>query len=444
MQEMTTFLAAVDNLFRKVGLKYKSVKLDSGERKGDAPRREETAGRSGSLIEFFRSARWLNPRRARGWCRMLGTVLGVCVLTYVALSTGGIGIDGKPLGTDFVSFYAASKLALAGHPEQAYNVQSHLEAQTQIFNRSIGYGFFFYPPIYLLFCLPLALLPYGLSLALWLGTTLLAYWRVVRAFLGTTGLTEAILAFPAVLLTLGHGQNAFLSTGLFGGAILAQTRWPALSGVLFGALAFKPQLGIVIPFALIATRRWNIFFAASVTVVALIALTVALFGADTWRSFLDGSALAGMVLEQGVVEPYKMVSAYAGIRVLGGGSTFAFIVQGVVSLCAISAMTLTLRSRKRADEDNNPLMVVSALLASPFLLDYDLTLLALPMAWLHREATRTRFLPYEKITLFAAFVLPLVSRLIGLVAHAPIGPLVIALLFLVIARRMLKPDLHAV
>ena len=41
-------------------------------------------------------------------------------------------------------------------------------------------------------------------------------------------------------------------------------------------------------------------------------------------------------------------------------------------------------------------MVAAALLASPFLLDYDLTLLAIPLAWSVREALRAGFAPGER------------------------------------------------
>ena len=57
------------------------------------------------------------------------------------------------VGPDFTSFWSASKLALGGHPEQAWNIQAHGAVQTAYWPDS-GYAAFFYPPPFLLICLP--------------------------------------------------------------------------------------------------------------------------------------------------------------------------------------------------------------------------------------------------------------------------------------------------
>ena len=80
-------------------------------------------------------------------------------------------------------------------------------------------------------------------------------------------------------------------------------------------------------------------------------------------------------------------------------------------------------------------MVAAALLASPFLLDYDLTLLAIPLAWSAREASRAGFAPGERIVLALAYVLPLFSRLAAGALGLPLAPLTIAAVFLYVLRR---------
>lgn len=123
-----------------------------------------------------------------------------------------------------------------------------------------------------------------------------------------------------MLINLGHGQNAFLSAALFGAATLELNSRPTIAGVLFGWLAYKPQLGIVIPFALVAARRSNTFAAASATVFALAAIATLAFGADIWCAFLANTSLATAVLERGLVEACKLQSTYAAVRVLGGSA----------------------------------------------------------------------------------------------------------------------------
>ena len=83
-------------------------------------------------------------------------------------------------------------------------------------------------------------------------------------------------------------------------------------------------------------------------------------------------------------------------------------------------------------------MVTAALLASPYLLDYDLVLLAIPLAWMAREGVRTGFRPWEKLALLAGFVLPVVSRTIASGLGLPLAPLVIGALFVLVLRRGLE------
>jgi alpha-1,2-mannosyltransferase len=71
---------------------------------------------------------------------------------------------------------------------------------------------------------------------------------------------------------------------------------------------------------------------------------------------------------------------------------------------------------------------------SPFFLDYDLTMMAIPLAWLLVEGLKRGFLPWEKLILGAGFLLPLVARDLALHLSMPIGPLVMIALLLACAR----------
>ena len=55
-----------------------------------------------------------------------------------------------------------------GLAQRADDIAAHHAQQTAIFGRDTGYAAFFYPPIFLLVCLPLAVLPYLAALAAWL------------------------------------------------------------------------------------------------------------------------------------------------------------------------------------------------------------------------------------------------------------------------------------
>ncbi len=118
------------------------------------------------LFVKLRNPQWLNAERARAWCRVLAAVTWVVVFAYIITSRDGVDYFGEPVGTDFVSFWTASRLSLMGHPNSAYDPIVLQAAERALFPTVVsGYFAFLYPPTFLLLCLPLALLPYSAALA---------------------------------------------------------------------------------------------------------------------------------------------------------------------------------------------------------------------------------------------------------------------------------------
>lgn len=391
-----------------------------------------------AFLNALREAAWLDGERARAWRNVLLAVSAIAALAWIALGRDGLDLTGKPLGTDFLSFYAASKLALAGHPAGAYDVAIHGSAETRVF-AGLDYAAFFYPPLFLLICAPLATLPYVGALAAWLTATGAAFAASLRSWLDRRIGWATVAAFPAVLMNAGHGQNAFLSAALLGAGAARLDRRPILAGVAFGLVAFKPHLGLVLPIALMARGRWKTFAAAGVTVAGFAAASLAAFGVETWRGFLAGSALARATLEQGLVDPAKMASAFAATRVLGGPAPLAYAVQAALALAVAAALVAALRRRPGAPAEG-ALILLASLLTSPFLLDYDLAILAFPLAWLAGQGLASGFRAWEKIALLAGFVLPLVARPLAMHAHLPVAPAVLAALFTLALRRAIPQE----
>ena len=125
---------------------------------------------------------------------------------------------------------------------------------------------------------------------------------------------------------------------------------------------------------------------------------------------------------------------------MGAPLVVAYGVQALVSLAAVAALIAMLR-RTRDPRLQIAATACASLLATPFVLDYDLTLLALPLALVFSRARGKfppceKFLPYEKSALLAAYVLPAVARPLALYAHLPLAPLTLALLLLSLMRRV--------
>jgi len=388
-----------------------------------------------TVLAALRDAEWLTATRARVYPRLLLAASLGLALVWIVAARGGVDLAGKPLGTDFVSFFAASELALQGRAADAYDVAAHWAAQKALFGPAVGYSAFFYPPPYLLLCLPLALLPYFASLLVWLAATGYAYWRVARAWAGPRFDAAVLLAFPAFLVNAGHGQNGFLSAALIGAGALGLERRPIVAGLLFGALVYKPQLALMIPIGLIASRRWTTFAVAAFTAAALCAASYLIWGEPVWRGFLDASPLARAALERHLVGDEKMQSVFGAVRLLHGPLALAYAAQGATAFAAAAAL-VWLQRRDFRGPSEAPALVAATLLASPFLLDYDLTLLAFPLAYLAREGLERRFAPFEKSVLVVAYLLPLASRILAGGLDLPIAaPTIAATLYFVVWRR---------
>jgi alpha-1,2-mannosyltransferase len=151
--------------------------------------------------------------------------------------------------------------------------------------------------------------------------------------------------------------------------------------------------------------------------------------------FADGR-LARSALENNLVGDEKMQSVFAAARLLHGSLGLAWAAQIATALCAVTALWRLERRAFRAPAEAAAI-VCACLLASPFLLDYDLTLIAIPLVWLLGEGLRTGFLPFEKALLTLAFALPLVSRTIAGVVGLPLAPLIIAAILALTLRRAL-------
>jgi hypothetical protein len=262
--------------------------------------------------------------------------------------------------------------------------------------------------------------------------TLALYLIVARRILGerSWAVLVPLLAFPAVFWTLGLGQNAFLTAALFGAGSLWIDRRPVLAGLLFGALCYKPHFGLLIPVALAAGGHWRAFAAACVSTTALFALSLILFGWETWHGFLASAAQSHVAYESGQVTFGGFVSPFGALLLLGGTRTAAYAVQAGATIAAGLLVVFVWRRRP-------PLPIRAATLAAatlvaiPVVLVYDLMLAAIAALWLIRDQNG---LPaWEKAVLAALFVIPFNARGIAEAWHFPVAPLIaVALLALTV------------
>ena len=392
------------------------------------------------IIAALRDGTWLAPARVTrlATAALAGTVL---FLLFLAATSHGLNdYSGRPLGTDFSSFYAAGRLAgTGGDPYDSASLQA---AQRAIFGEATPYYAFAYPPIFLLLVSPLTVLPYLPALLIWQAATFLFYfWGMVllkRRF--ASSLPDRIFyqcaaGYTAVFVCLTHGQNGFLTAGLFAAALalLDIRHWSA--GLLFGLVAFKPQFGLLIPFALAAGGYWRSFLAAAAAVFALAALSALLFGEQIWFGFFSAAADARrVILEADGVGYAKMVSVFSWFRLWHLPLTAAYAAQAVA---VILVLVINLRLwRSGADPRlRGAALCTGTLLATPFALDYDLMLMAPAILLLTSYQVEKGGIPFGATLLFGLWAMPLFVRGIAAAVLIPVASWMLAGCFLILSRR---------
>lgn len=387
-------------------------------------------------LDLLRRADWLTRDRVIAWSSVLFG-LELLVLVFLALWQHGafVPVAHSP-ASDFASFYAAGKLALAGTPQLAYDQAAHYLAQRQATGADASHQFFFYPPVYLLLCAPLATMPYLVAFAVFEIASLAMFVVMMRALVREHGVgwLMPLLAFPAVFWTIGLGQNSFLTATLFGGFTLLLERRPLGAGILLGGLCYKPHFGLLVPVALLAGRQWRAFAATTGTVACLVAVSLALFGWQTWTDYFAAFAHSDEVYVSGTIDFAGIITPFGAMRLLGFAPGFAYAAQAVVTVTMVGLIAL-LWHRATSYNLRAAALLSATLLAVPLALLYDKLLLLVAAGWLLRATRETGRLSWERLVLLAIYPLALVTLQIGQAFHIPLGPLTTGAVLVLCLRR---------
>jgi alpha-1,2-mannosyltransferase len=382
----------------------------------------------------LRNGDWITEQRLKTYPLILLVLSALAIAATIAASHDRLGPDNRPLGTDFSQVWVAGVEALRGNPEEPFDLRRHIAEQHAEFGENSAVYGWHYPPYFLAPAALLAHLPYLAALLVWQLATLTLYLAAVAAILHESKLALGLvalsaLAFPAVVINLGHGQNGFLTAGLIGTGFLLLDRRPILSGILFALLAYKPQFGLVVPIVLIVGGRWRTLGSAAATLALMTMATIAAFGVGSWIAFFRSLALTReLVIEQGAIGFEKIQSVFAAVRLIGGGVQAAYATQAAVTLLALGSVALLWRSG--ADSRlKSAAAILATLLTTPYCLDYDMAALGPAIAFLVAHGRKEGFRPFEKTALVVAFAAPLVSRPLATLLPLPAGIVAIIAVF---------------
>ena len=290
--------------------------------------------------------------------------------------TALVTILADPYQMDFVSYWAAARLTVAGNPAGAYDLALH---------RSVELGAiplrgalpFAYPPCFLLLLAPFGLLAYPVAAVAWVLLGVAAYGAGLRRW----ALPWLAFSFPPLLVNVITGQSGLLATAVLAGGIMLLPKRPIVAGFLLGLLVVKPQLGLVIPLALLAGREWRVIAGAAASALGLVALSLLVFGWAPWQAWFGNAAVAASIASEGLAGWHRMASVYGALREAGLASVAAWLVHAALALGAAGAACLVWY-RRAEPEPRAAALAAATALASPYLFVYDSLILVLPFLWL--------------------------------------------------------------
>ncbi len=372
---------------------------------------------------------WLSSERCIAWCGALLLLEVLGGLVVAAYASGLIPPSVGALPTDFVSFYAAGRLADAGTPALVYDRAALLAAEHVARGAGTTYLPFNYPPVFLLLCAALGRLPYAAALIAFEAVGFAALVPALRRILGLRGWRAKawvqlvpFLAFPAVWINAVLGQNAFVTAALFAwGLLLLQAR-PLVAGLLLGTLCYKPHFGLLVPLALATGGHWRAIAGAALAVAFWVGLSLAAFGAGAWMAYLAALPAMPAEYQSGAITFAGMVTPLGAARVMGWSPAAGYAAQAGSALAAAAAVAWVW-SRGTAPALCAATLLAGTLLCAPLLLLYDLVLAAVAIAFLSAHARATAWLAHEKLLLGVVVAVPLFTFSAAYAFAVPIGPL---------------------
>jgi hypothetical protein len=343
---------------------------------------------------------------------------------------------------DFLVFHAAGRAWIEGQGALIYDSNALTAFQNALYADrlpgEVRFRPFLYPPTWLLMLLPFAALAVGKAYALFLsGTVALA--TVLEGRHDWPGWL-AILVSPAAVWVALTGQNTFLSLALFYGGFRLLDTAPPAAGILLGLLAYKPQLWVLVPIAMIAARQWRVLAWMIGTVIVMALASLVVFGPELWRAFFAAAreaSSARIVDEMLTRVSTQIVSPFASAYILGLPRSVASALQMAGAVLAVAAVWAAFR-RHPSSIARTAVLATATFLVSPYTLNYDLLLLMPAVVGLFRQGAGKGFHPAERLIHLLLWLMPLGGMILARFG-LPLVPLVILLFGLVAWMRLIAP-----
>jgi hypothetical protein len=310
---------------------------------------------------------------------ILGGALFALTLVSYLLTTNWAGAFPRDkatlvLGRDFLNLWMYGVASFAPDPARYYDLATYNDALAHMLGPGYPGQNWPNPPTALVVMAPFGLLNYFPALLAWFSVGGLAFYLAGRREVADWRTLAIVLVSPAALMCVLSGQSSLLTTAALLAIFASLDERPIAAGVLIGLLTVKPQLGILFPFALMASKRWEVFFVAAATALALLAASVAIGGIEGWQDYVTKALpLQREVLQDaaGTAMPFQP-SIFMNIRGVVGNHA-GEIIQFGFTIAAVAAVAAAFRWRRDGDPRMlQALFFACTVSASPYMGAYDL------------------------------------------------------------------------
>jgi alpha-1,2-mannosyltransferase len=398
--------------------------------------------------------------------RLQKTLLLLCAMCLT--TQAGINLfhelSSTRFGGDFISFWNAAHRVRHGDIAAIYDP----DAWHRILSNTTGpksLSWFVYPPFTLFGLWPLGDATYNEAVLAWSLVPLAFFFALIVLLAKRSGLgldaspacenswsrkqAYAVLvafSFPFLTDNLIFGQTGTLVAVFFLGMAYFWPMRPILAGICIGFLAIKPQMGLLIPFALLASGQWRVVAAAATTVLCLIVLSTIWLGVAIWTDYLCMSLLFGHFIGSGFGGIWQLaLGPYVSLQGAGMPAAFAGVFQVVISVAVLTAIIQAFWRWKANQQEAGKedarldlrlgLLAAGTLLITPYTLSYDTPLLMLSIIPLLVRNWRDGWDGIELVSVTALLMLPDAQQVLAFFWHVPFAFLALLLWFGVLYRR---------
>ncbi len=312
---------------------------------------------------------------------------------------------------DFSNLWAGGKIVARGDIVHLFDVSQYRADLRSLLSPYINKQEWSYPPSILLLGYPLSQMPILPAYVVWTVGTSLMFLFSLRLLHLPWGACIVVALSPAAMMNIALGQNGALTAALLiAGLSLTKTK-PVLAGILFGLLTIKPQIGILVPFCLVASGNYRAIAAAGAVAIVMVILSGTFFGFAAWNLFwLETRPLMTAILEAPYPQDYhgNAISFFITARWLGFDVLGSYLFQSIFSSLAILAAIWLWLPRRQIDHDMR--VCATALLsatATPYGYTYDVLPLgaAIAILFLRQQGPNV-------LLLAAAWIFPPVNQTI--------------------------------